>query len=132
MTCQHAMARSSALRVSIVLALLTACLAPSLAANLPRRPNSLPSGSFATDQELQHLQSQFGLFPLPATRSLCAATEDIPTSGLNLTAEEQALLPAVCWRPHLVPPTPQALPALSGPASDRGLPPGVDCEPVQW
>ncbi len=52
-------------------------------------------------------------------------------SGRQRTAR-QALLPAVCWQPQLVPTKPQALPALSGPASDRGLPPGVDCEPVQW
>mmetsp|Transcript_11458 Transcript_11458/g.34433 ORF Transcript_11458/g.34433 Transcript_11458/m.34433 type:complete len:647 (+) Transcript_11458:108-2048(+) len=62
---------------------------------------------------------------------LCGPVEEIPTAGHNLTAEEHALLPYLCWQPGLVPPTPEDLPQLAD-GSPGDVPAGVQCEVVQW
>lgn len=60
----------------------------------------------------------------------CASLQAIPTAGVNLTAEEEALLPDLCW-PLETPHVPDALPQL---AADRlsTVPAGVKCDVEQW
>lgn len=107
------------------------------AAQLPRSSVQLTRGTAGDAAQLHSLQAasrqQIEPQPLiPASRDGCVPTSEIPTAGHNLTADELALLPHICWQPRLVPPTPQELPPVHRSHTDRGLPPGVDCEPTQW
>ncbi len=61
----------------------------------------------------------------------CAPVGEIPTAGLNLTAEERDLLPYLCWQPEAVPYGPGELPVVGGGRS-TAVPAGVQCEVVQW
>ena len=81
-------------------------------AGQPRQP-----GAFTPRHDLQRKQRR------------CADVEDIPVVCLNLTHDETALLPHLCWQPHRVSRRPQKLPLG---ARQQDLPPGVDCEAVQW
>ena len=81
-------------------------------AGQPRQP-----GTFTLRHDLQEEQRR------------CADVKDIPVSGLNLTHDERALLPHICWQPHRVPRRTQKLPQG---ARQQDLPPGVHCEAVQW
>ena len=56
----------------------------------------------------------------------CAATEDIPVAGANLTARELEILPHLCWSKNGRDIKP--LKAEQG----RGIPPGVKCNVTQW
>jgi hypothetical protein len=117
--------------------LLLACIPDVSAFELPRSSLQLTRGGVQDAADLHRAQAaarlQHDFQPLgTALRKDCAPTSDIPVAGLNLTADELALLPAICWQPRLVPPVPVELPAAPPPNPDRGLPPGVDCEPKQW
>jgi hypothetical protein len=67
----------------------------------------------------------------PAGRR-CADVVSIPISGLNLTADEIAILPQLCWQPHLVASFPEPAPVASVAGDSRGIPPGVICKHTQW
>lgn len=57
----------------------------------------------------------------------CAARGDIPLDGLELSAEEEALLDDICWPPGA---TASELGAAAPPP--RGVPPGINCTVTQW
>ena len=67
----------------------------------------------------------------PAGRR-CANVDSIPIAGLNLTADEIALLPQLCWQPHEVASFPEPAPVPSVAGDSRGIPPGVICKHTQW
>ena len=67
----------------------------------------------------------------PAGRR-CADVGDIPIAGLNLTADEIAILPQLCWQPHQVASFPEPAPVASVAGDSRGIPPGVVCKHTQW
>lgn len=56
----------------------------------------------------------------------CASLESIPAAGADLTAEERALLPFICW------PTEEPMQAAPPLQARRGFPPGVNCTVSQW
>ena len=56
---------------------------------------------------------------------LCIPFSKEAVTSANLTEAEQSILPELCYQPEL------AL-RLFGTDDDRGIPPGVDCTPVQW
>ena len=62
----------------------------------------------------------------------CADTASIPIAGLNLTAEEIALLPQLCWHADEVASFPEPARVAGVEADSRGIPPGVICKHVQW
>lgn len=117
--------------------LLLASLQHANALDLPVSSLQLTKGSVQDASELHRLQAavrlqhdfqRLGVAP----RDDCAPTAEIPVAGYNLTADELALLPHICWQSHLVPPVPEQLPPVPQSNDQRDLPPGVDCEPVQW
>ena len=57
--------------------------------------------------------------------SLCVPFSKESVASANLTEAEQSILPELCYQPELAP-------HLFGTEDDRGIPPGVDCTPVQW
>lgn len=90
---------------------------------------------------LQHVSSSLDLI-LQQTPALwgetytndgrtCAPLDAIPIAGINLTAEEEALLPSICWQPDRVPGTITTLPQLAS-SELKTIPPGVTCDVVQW
>lgn len=60
----------------------------------------------------------------PSSR-LCIPFSKAAVASANLTEAEQSILPELCYQPDLAP-------HLFGTEDDRGIPPGVDCTPVQW
>ncbi len=62
----------------------------------------------------------------------CADTASILIAGLNLTAEEIALLPQLCWHADEVASFREPAPVASVDADSRGIPPGVICKHTQW
>ena len=62
----------------------------------------------------------------------CAETASIPIAGLNLTAEEIALLPQLCWHADEVASFPEPARVAGVEADSRGIPPGVVCKHTQW
>ena len=60
----------------------------------------------------------------------CADISSIPIAGLNLTADELAILPQLCWHADQVASFPS--PVASVEADSRGIPPGVICKHTQW
>lgn len=104
---------------------------------MPRSSLQLTRGTVQDASELHSLQAASRLAitshqQSASRRTDCAPAADIPLEGHNLTADELAVLPHICWQPRLVPPNPQELPLVAQPNTDRGLPPGVDCEATQW
>lgn len=69
-------------------------------------------------------EGMFSLRAPPGRR--CARTEDIPLAGLELSAQERALLPYICWEGR---PSAAEMETLN---FRRGIPPGVNCTAVQW
>ena len=63
----------------------------------------------------------------PPPGKSCAPTWAIPTGGLQLSAEEAALLDYLCW-----PPAGEPEGGLAELRARRGFPPGVTCTPVTW
>jgi hypothetical protein len=117
--------------------LLLAYITDATALEVPLSSLQLTRGGVQDASDLHRLQAAVRLqhdFQRLGTalRTDCAPAADIPVAGLNLTADELALLPHICWQPRLVPPLPQELPPVPQPNTDRGLPPGVDCDPTQW
>jgi hypothetical protein len=117
--------------------LLLASLQHANALDLPVSGLQLTKGSVQDASDLHRLQAavrlQHDFQRLGVTlRDDCAPTAEIPVTGHNLTADELALLPQICWQSHLVPPVPEELPPVPQSNDQRDLPPGVDCEPVQW
>ena len=62
----------------------------------------------------------------------CADTASIPIAGLNLTAEEIALLPQLCWHADEVTSFPEPARVAGVEADSRGIPPDVVCKHTQW
>lgn len=60
-----------------------------------------------------------------AWTSLCIPFSEDDIASANLSQQEQSILPDLCYRPDL---TPQ----IFGSEEDRGIPPGVDCTPIEW
>lgn len=56
---------------------------------------------------------------------LCIPFSKEAVASANLTEAEQSILPELCYQPDLAP-------HLFGTEDDRGIPPGVECTPVQW
>lgn len=56
---------------------------------------------------------------------LCIPFSKADVASANLTEAEQSILPELCYQPDLAP-------HLFGTEDDRGIPPGVQCTPVQW
>lgn len=57
--------------------------------------------------------------------SLCIPFSEDDISSANLSQQEQSILPDLCYRPDLTP-------HLFRSEEDRGIPPGVDCTPIEW
>lgn len=66
------------------------------------------------------------LSAVPAPGQRCSPQVPLPP-GLNLTSEEQELLPYICWPPEGVAPGLEQAQRLR-----NGVPPGVNCTVVQW
>lgn len=60
----------------------------------------------------------------PWTR-LCIPFSEDAIASANLSQQEQSILPDLCYQPDLTPHIFQS-------EEDRGIPPGVDCTPVEW
>ena len=56
---------------------------------------------------------------------LCLPFSDEAVESANLTEQERVLLPDLCYQPDLST-------HLFGSEEDRGIPPGVDCNPFEW
>ena len=62
---------------------------------------------------------------LTAWTSLCIPFSEDDIASANLSQQEQSILPDLCYRPDLTP-------HIFGSEEDRGIPPGVDCTPIEW
>ena len=56
---------------------------------------------------------------------VCVPFSDDAVASADLTEQEQSILPDLCYHPDLIPHVFQS-------EEDRGIPPGVDCTPVEW
>ena len=56
---------------------------------------------------------------------LCIPFSEEAVTSANLTEAEKSVLPDICYQPGLAP-------HLFGTQDNRGIPPGVDCTPVEW
>ena len=56
---------------------------------------------------------------------LCLPFSDEAVENANLTEQEKTLLPELCYQPDLST-------HLFDFEEDRGIPPGVDCNPFEW
>lgn len=57
--------------------------------------------------------------------SVCIPFSEDDIATANLTQQEQSILPDLCYRPDLTP-------HIFRSEEDRGIPPGVDCIPIEW
>ncbi len=57
--------------------------------------------------------------------SLCIPFSQDAIASANLSQQEQSILPDLCYRPDLTP-------HIFRSEEDRGIPPGVDCTPIEW
>ena len=55
----------------------------------------------------------------------CIPFSEEDVASANLTDSEKLILPDLCYQPDLTP-------HLFETQDERGIPPGVDCTPVQW
>lgn len=56
---------------------------------------------------------------------LCIPFSEDAVASANLTEQERSILPDLCYQPDLTPHIFQS-------EEDRGIPPGVDCTPIEW
>jgi len=60
-----------------------------------------------------------------AWNSVCIPFSEDDIASANLSQQEQSILPDLCYRPDLTP-------HIFRSEEDRGIPPGVDCTPIEW
>ena len=86
---------------------------------------SLTVGLFVASASTSQVIDRTEALTAETWNSLCIPFSQDAIASANLSQQEQSILPDLCYRPDLTP-------HIFGSEEDRGIPPGIDCTPIEW